>query len=454
MKYHRPSFNLSLFLLIVFLFGAYSLPARSEDTQNNPSNEELRREIQELNARIAVLEKTVATLQGANANVSSAETTAKALTEASHSLVTEASPQPVRSEPKSIFPVTFGFTFDGYYEFNFKRPYDQTNTLRVYDTSHNSFSINQAAAIFELPADLSVGRRLGTRIDLMYGQVANAQAGTNTLNPAHQTGYDHLFQAYGTLLLPTPKPVTVDFGKWSSSLGLEGTYTKDQDNYSRSFLFTMLPFYHMGFRASYDMSSKATVTAWLVNGMQQTEDFNGFKTTAVLWTLRPAKSLTWAVNYCTGQEQPVSIAGDVVTHPNGREHILDTYAVWNPTNKLTVSGQADYAINRLYQSSAPTHLVGGAAYLKYQTTPRTSLAVRSEYVADHQFLTAVNQALKEVTATWDYKLAQGLLTRLEYRRDWSNQLFFTTDAKGIYADHQDTATLGLIWWYGGRQGAW
>lgn len=453
MKYFRPLFSLQL-LLLVFLSSAYPLPAQTANVQDNPSNEDLRRQVQELTARIAVLEKTVATLQGAQAKDSSTQAAAQALSDASHALVTSAPADPVKPEVKAPFPGTFSFTFDGYYEFNFARPYDQTNTLRVYDSSHNSFSINQAAAIFELPTDVSAGRRLGARVDLMYGQVANAQEATNTLNPAHQTGYSNLFQAYGTLVLPTPKPLTVDFGKWASSLGLEGTYTKDQANYSRSLLFSMLPFYHMGFRGSYELNSKATVAAWLVNGMQQTEDFNGFKTTAVLWTLRPAKSLSWALNYCTGQEQPTSIDGNVISHPNGREHVFDTYAVWNATNKLTLSGQADYVINRLYQSSAPTHLAGGAAYVQYQTTPRTAFAVRSEYVADKQFLTGTNQALKEVTATWDYKLAQGLLTRLEYRRDWSNQLFFTTDTKGAYADHQDTATLGLIWWYGGKQGTW
>ena len=56
--------------------------------------------------------------------------------------------------------------------------------------------------------------------------------------------------------------VTVDFGKWASSIGIEGNYTKDQIHYSRSLWFNYLPFYHMGVRAKY--------------GTDQTEPFNAY----------------------------------------------------------------------------------------------------------------------------------------------------------------------------------
>ena len=75
--------------------------------------------------------------------------------------------------------------------------------------------------------------------------------------------------------------MTVDFGKWASALGVEGNYNKDQINYSRSYYFNFLPFYHMGFRAGYNLTPKINLTYWLVNGAQQTEDFNGFKSQAL-----------------------------------------------------------------------------------------------------------------------------------------------------------------------------
>ena len=65
---------------------------------------------------------------------------------------------------------TLNYTFDGYYEYNFNHPYDRVNLLRAYDVSSNSFSINQAAAIFDLEPDLTAHRRYGFRLDLQYGQ--------------------------------------------------------------------------------------------------------------------------------------------------------------------------------------------------------------------------------------------------------------------------------------------
>ncbi len=46
------------------------------------------------------------------------------------------------------------------------------------------------------------------------------------------------------------------------------------------------------------------------------------------------------------------------------------------------------------------------------------------------------------------------MARAEWRYDFSNQPFFYTSAFGVLKKSQTTATLGLIWWYGGKNGAW
>src|SRR4029453_15926761 len=89
--------------------------------------------------------------------------------------------------------------------------------------------------------------------------------------------YRPIFQAFGTYVVPVGKGLTVDFGKWASPLGIENNYSKDKMNYSRSFFFNFLPFYHFGFRAKYPLNDKLTVMYNLINGVQQSEDFNGFK---------------------------------------------------------------------------------------------------------------------------------------------------------------------------------
>jgi hypothetical protein len=142
---------------------------------------------------------------------------------------------------------SFGVMVDGYYEWNANSPIGRANYLRAYDISSNSFSLNQADLVLESAPDLATGKRYGVRLDLQFGQATSTLQG-NPVNELRPEVYRNIFQAYGTYIFPVAAGLTVDFGKWASSLGLEGNYTKDQLNYSRSFLFDFLPFYHTGVR--------------------------------------------------------------------------------------------------------------------------------------------------------------------------------------------------------------
>ena len=228
----------------------------------------------------------------------------------------------------------------------------------------------------------------------------------------------------------------------------------------------------MGLRASYDVSPKVNLTYWLVNGVQQTEDFNGFKSQALITTLKPAKSLSWNINYYTGQEQrdvPLTLnpglpilptqPGLPITNispaPNGREHIFDTYATWSATPKLIIQGQADFVINRVFAQSPEQHTAAGSMHVKYLIPGSSYIAGRFEYVDDRSGLfSGTSQALKETTLTFNRQMAPGFLLFLEYRRDWSNQRFFLTDTAGALTRAQPTAAVGLVYWWGMKQGAW
>lgn len=372
---------------------------------------------------------------------------------------------------KLLDGTTFNVNLDGYYGYNFNRPIGRVNLLRPYDVSSNSFSLNQAGLVIERAPNVELGRRFGVRLDLQYGQATETLQGAaqNELRPQV---YRNLFQAYGTYVFPIGKGLTVDFGKFASSLGYESNYTKDQINYSRAYWFNFLPYYHMGFRSTYAVNDKLSITNWLVNGAQQTEDFNGFKSTAFLVNVKPRKNISWNINYYFGQEQrdvvavynpdlplPGSQPGlpsqGISPAPNGRFHVLDTYASWNVGEKLLLVGEGDVVINRVEQSASPGRAFGAAAYAKYQFTPAFSLGGRFEYFGDKSGLFSnVNQALKETTLTATYRFADGFQTMLEYRRDFSNRPYFLTTTPGLLKKEQNTATLGMIWWFGGKEGSW
>lgn len=366
---------------------------------------------------------------------------------------------------------TLSATFDGFYEYNFNRPVGRTNLLRAYDALSNNFSINQASILLERAPDVAAGRRFGGRIDLMFGQATDTLQGSSVNEPRPQI-YRNIWQAYGTYVVPLGSGLTVDFGKFSSALGIEGNYTKDQINYTRSYYFNYLPYYHMGFRANYDVNKKLNVAYWLVNGANQTEDFNGFKSQALLLTVKPNDKLTWNVNYYSGQEgrdaspnlnpgipllptQPGLPANPLTPVPDGRTHILDTYASWTATPKLTLAAEADYVVSRNFAHDAPSHVGGAAGYLRYQMASKFAVGSRFEYLSDRGGLfSGVNQALKEFTLTGIFPLADGLQMRWEYRRDFSNRPFCLTDNPLVRKRDQNTALLGLTWWFGGKTGSW
>ena len=370
---------------------------------------------------------------------------------------------------------TLNFALDEYYSFNFNSPVGRVNALRAYDVLSNNISLNQADVVFERAPDVSAGRPFGVRLDLQFGQATDTLQG-NPANEPRPEIYRNIFQAYGTWVAPIGSGLTLDVGKWGSSIGIEGNYTKDQMNYSRSYWFDFLPFYHMGVRASYKVNDELTLNYWLVNGTNQAEATNGFKDELFGFTATPRKTITWNVNYYLGQEHPdrtiVSSSGPIPVQPgltfqaispapNGKLHIFDSYVSWQTAPKLTFALEGDYVIERLWEntapgeSSSPSHVIGGAGYAKYQLTPKFAVAGRVEYLSDRGGLfSGITQALKETTATFDYKLSEGFLMRYEWRRDFSNRPSFFTDKNGVLSKEQQTASIGVVWWVGRKEGAW
>jgi len=460
-------------VLICALICALPLESQQSDGPPPGKQEDLAKRVQTLEAEVVQLKALVQQLQTRDqpkAQLASASASQPEIPPAREELTTSD-----RKTLEFLRDTTLNLGLDGYYAYNFNQPVGRVNLLRAYDVLSNEFSLNQASVIFDHPPVLDSGRRWGGRLDLQFGQATDTSQG-NPLNEPRPEIYRNIFQAYGTYVIPIAKGVNVDFGKWASSLGIEGNYTKDQMNYSRSYWFYFLPFYHMGLRASIPVSDKLSINYWVVNGTNQVEATNGFKDQLFGLTAKPHKTISWTVNYYLGQEHPdrtpATNCGPVPVQPglcftaispapNGRTHIFDSYATWQATQKLTLALEGDYFIQRLWryaapgESSAASHVDGGAAYIKYQLTPKLALGTRAEYMSDRGGLfSGLTQALKENTVTFDYLLANGFLMRYEWRRDFSNQPSFLTDVQGLLSKEQNTATVGLVWWWGRKEGAW
>ena len=496
---HRPTANIAAFLAILAISLGFGTRAYAQGSDDSRRIEQLTTEVAELKAMVLQLQKQVAESAPSAAPSPSKPPLSSAVTQvvgvapaappspaipppvaaAAGSSAGAEVPNPAPVPSKSIADrLLDGFTINGildtYYEYNANEPIGRVNYLRAYDVSSNNFSLNQADLILESAPDSSKSKPFGVRIDFQYGQ-ATATLQGNPANELRPEIYRNIYQAYGTYIVPIGNGLNIDFGKWASSLGLEGNYTKDQFNYSRSFWFNYLPFYHTGLRLKYPINDQLAVNFWITNGTQQTEAFNNYKDQlyGLVWT--PSPKFSWVLNYYRGQEHPdvvyVQNPGPgqqdlpeqqgtyfepIPNPPTGLLNIGDTYVTWQVTGPLTLAAEADYVEEKLYTTAPPEHVSGGAGYAVYQFNQQLSLAARGEYLADQGGLfSGVTQDLKEATLTLAYRPAgDGFLIDLEYRRDWSNQPYFLSSLLGVLEKEQPTIGFGVVWWFGQKQGAW
>lgn len=325
--------------------------------------------------------------------------------------------------------IDFSGSVDGYYSFDDNHPQSGFNQLYNFDDKTNQADLNLLKLTISHDPD-----PVGFRIDLGYGR---------TMELVHSNGTDPDFfryveQAYVSVKPKTWKGFEVDFGDFVTSAGAEVIESKDNWNYSRSLLFALaIPYYHFGIRTSMPIGSSLSVGVQVVNGWNNIVDPYGgnMKTVGITGALT-RKKYTWSNNYYVGPQY---------TATNNRNRALyDTTLLLTPNDKVNAYINFDYGQQRRFISGLD-HWTGIAGALHFQLTKRVAFSPRFEYYDDATgFTTGTVQHLHEVTATGEYKFLDGLLARLEFRRDGSNVPFFDHGAATASSKSETTLSLGMI----------
>ncbi len=341
-----------------------------------------------------------------------------------------ATPQAGAAPTWSVGPIDFSGAVDGYYTYNANHPASMTNGLYNFNTKANQFGLSLLKLAMSHTAD-----PVGFRVDLGYGDTMQLYSAFDNDGGFNQ----YVQQAYVSWKPTGGGGFQADFGKFVTSAGAEVVESYLNWNYSRSLLFSWaLPYYHAGLRLSMPVGSRFTGGFQVVNGWNNLVDNNSGKTIGVTGALNLGK-VTWYVNYYGGPETAGS--------NDGLRHLIDTTLLLTPSSKLSVYLNYDYAQDKGGGGFAA--LQGFAGAVKFQPTDKWAFTTRGEWFQDRQgFSTGTAQVLKEVTFTGEYKLAEGLLTRAEYRHDWSDQLFFERGPSTGFYDSQDTFTIGIVAFFG------
>ncbi len=344
----------------------------------------------------------------------------------------------------SIGGIDFSGTVDGYYNWNNNHPIDKYNQYYNFDVRANSFSLNMAELALNHDPD-----PLGFHLELGYGkafQIIHA-------SEPNANVFENIEQAYVSFKPPKAKGFEADFGEFWTSAGAETVYTKDNWNYSRSLLFTLaLPYYHFGLRTTMPVTKTMTAGFQLVNGWNNIEDNNSGKTMGFTYSWAKPK-YTWNVNYYTGPEHPD-------TNKDWR-NLIDTTLVLTPTSKFSAYLNYDYLQERQLDTFVEDvglvkgqldHIQGFAVAARQQFTSHIALAGRYEYFYDPQgFSTGISQTLNEFTITGEYKWPEGVLARVEYRIDHSDEDVYTRGTTPLAGQNQNTITFGLVGFFGPKR---
>jgi hypothetical protein len=177
----------------------------------------------------------------------------------------------------------------------------------------------------------------------------------------------------------------------------------------------------------------------VVNGWNNTDDNNSGKTIGITNAFA-GKKVSYYNNYYVGPEKSET--------NEGKRHFIDQVLVFTPTDKATFYLNHNYGSERgLDGTKGIIHAIAGAA--KFQATDWFALSPRLEYYNDRGIWTSGTiQKLKEFTMTAELKHSKGFMTKLEYRRDWSNVPFFDRGNENGSSKSQNTFLIGFIAYFG------
>ena len=337
-----------------------------------------------------------------------------------------AAPEPVPSLLHQ-WGTDFSFLLDGYVEANFNDPPSGFNQLRGFDVRSDMPHLDMGEIIIDhAPAPV------GFHIDVGFGEAFDIIHEGNRDPEA----WKYFKQAYISVKPKSWHGVELDAGEFVTSAGAEVIETNQDFNYTRSLLFIWaVPYLHTGFRLQFPVGSHFTGSFQVVNGWNNVEPINGGKTYGVTGAYA-WKKVTWNNNYYVGPEHP----GTTV----GWRSLYDTSVVVNQTDKLSWYLNYDYAHEKDVGAGAG-HWTGLAGAARYALGKKYAVAGRLEFFDDANGLsTGTAQTIKEFTLTGEYQIKGWLISRLEFRNDWSDKPFFQKNNQPNGARSQPTALLGLI----------
>jgi hypothetical protein len=324
-------------------------------------------------------------------------------------------------------------TFSGFVDLNFawngNRPDNHQNFYPGAGTSAkraNEFAINLAQVQWTRP--VSAEQPVGFTLALSAGEGSEVVHGGE---PEGAGKFRHIYHA--SVAYRLTNGVVLEGGIYPSHIGMEGFYSKDNWNYTRSILGESSPYYQTGVKVSYGFNDHWSGQVHLLNGWQVINDNNEGKSigTQIAYT---SDALTASLNTFVGPE----LAND----DDSLRRFVDLVVLYKATPTLQLGGSVDLGSQEI-PDTGDASWNGAGVYARYALNDRSAIAVRAERFHDpDNGITGFAQTIHEGTLTWETRPRENVILKLETRYDKSNaDVFFKRDTT---TDRQFLAIAGVV----------
>ena len=348
---------------------------------------------------------------------------------------------------------TFSGYMDTYYFGNFNSPKSQSNlglngagvgNARAFDQRAGQFGIGliQAKAVYT--AD-----KVDAVMDLTFGPFSDLGNYGNYIGPLGPGSTSlAIKQAYITYKASSKLSFTA--GQFGTHIGYEVIDAPVNYNYSLSNLFNNGPFYHIGLKAQYAFSDRASLMVGLVNNVDNLFDNNRKKGLIGQFFFSPVSGWNVYLNGIVSNEASKDV--DAVPASNASYSLFDLTTTYQVTSKFFLglnaasgSQKGDY---QGYGGPSTAKSWGGVAvYSNYAFTDKFGLGIRYETFDNKNGARALTDAagngasVNSITVTGNITAADGhLLLKPEFRVDTYSADKFEKSSGSLTPSQ---ATLGM-----------
>lgn len=190
---------------------------------------------------------------------------------------------------------------DGYFNYNFARPKDNTQTISSTMGRTSEFTLNLASIGIETNYKNIIGR-----LWLQYGQMGSIiQDADGSVGRGRNTSINNLKyirEASAGYHFNAMHGINLELGIFMSYIGLESYITQENWSYQRSMVCDFTPFYFSGARLQLYPSHKFRTELWLLNGWQTYNSWSNGIGIGSSNYYRPNENLQLVANFYYGKD--------------------------------------------------------------------------------------------------------------------------------------------------------